>query len=270
MLKCNQFIYNGKGMTIHQSNQIKTNKPLPSRGIYLLPNLLTTAGLFAGFYSIVAAMKGMFDVAATAILVAMITDGLDGRVARLTNTQSEFGAEYDSLADMVAFGIAPALVVYSWALSHLGKIGWLAAFLYAAATALRLARFNTQVHETDGSYFQGLPSPTAAGVVASIVWLGSTYNFTESAVALPVAAMTIVVAGLMVSTISYNSFKHINLKGKVSFFTIVGIVLVLAAVAIAPPQVLFAIFTLYAISGPALCVIDWRKRRRTLKSLLKR
>jgi CDP-diacylglycerol--serine O-phosphatidyltransferase len=152
-------------MSVEQEQPEKT----PQRGIYLLPNLLTTAALFAGFYSIVAAMKGHFESAAIAIFVAMIADGLDGRVARLTHTQSEFGAEYDSLSDMAAFGIAPALVVYSWSLSSLGKLGWLAAFLYAAATALRLARFNTQV--SDKEYFQGLPSPSAAGAIASIIWL---------------------------------------------------------------------------------------------------
>src|SRR3990167_2785723 len=143
----------------------------PQRGIYLLPNLLTTAVLFAGFYSIVAAMKGHFDTAAIAIFVAMIADGLDGRVARLTNTQTPFGAQYDSLSDMVAFGLAPALVVFSWSLFHLGKLGWLIAFLYTAATALRLARFNTQLNDKDKRYFRGLPCPSAAGIVASIVWM---------------------------------------------------------------------------------------------------
>ncbi|TAK73804.1 MAG: CDP-diacylglycerol--serine O-phosphatidyltransferase, partial [Gammaproteobacteria bacterium] len=153
-----------------EQEQLELELTDKKRGIYLLPNLLTTAALFAGFYSIVAAMRGHFDTAAIAIFVAMIADGLDGRVARLTNTQTPFGAEYDSLSDMAAFGIAPALVIYSWSISYLGKLGWLAAFLYAAATALRLARFNTQV--SDKHYFQGLPSPAGAGILASIVWLG--------------------------------------------------------------------------------------------------
>src|SRR5580698_8220938 len=147
-----------------------------SRGIYLLPNLFTTAALFAGFYAVMAAMKGYFDSAAIAIFVAMILDSLDGRVARMTNTQTAFGAQYDSLSDMVAFGVAPALIVYSWSLFSLGKLGWLIAFLYTAGTALRLARFNTQSHDTDKRYFQGLPSPAAAGVIAGLVWLGNTYE----------------------------------------------------------------------------------------------
>src|SRR5579862_256231 len=178
------------------------------RGIYLLPNLLTTAALFAGFYAIVAAMKGNFETAAIAIFVAMIADGLDGRVARLTHTQTAFGAQYDSLSDMAAFGIAPSLVVFSWSLFSLGKLGWLAAFLYTAATALRLARFNTQV--IDKRYFQGLPSPSAAGIIASMVWMGSSYEVEGYAMAIPVAVLSIIVSGLMISTTRYYSFKNID------------------------------------------------------------
>src|SRR3990167_9105499 len=158
-----------------QQDQQDQMSGISQRGIYLLPNLFTTAALFAGFYAIVAAMKGFYETAAIAIFIGIIADGLDGRVARLTSTQTAFGAQYDSLSDMASFGIAPALVMYSWSLIYLGKLGWLAAFIYAASTALRLARFNTQVIE-DKRYFQGLPSPSAAGVLASLVWMGSTYE----------------------------------------------------------------------------------------------
>lgn len=232
------------------------------RGIYLLPNLLTTAALFAGFYSIVAAMKGHFETAAIAIFVAMVADGLDGRVARLTNTQSPFGAQYDSLSDMVAFGIAPALVLYSWSLASLGKLGWLAAFLYTAGTALRLARFNTQVG--DKPYFQGLPSPSAAGVTASAIWMGSSYGLEGGvfAVAAPIAIMTILVAILMVSTVRYTSFKSVDFKGKVSFITIVLAVFILVGIALEPPEILFGVFTLYILSGPIVTLWRLRKMRK--------
>lgn len=233
---------------------------ISQRGIYLLPNLLTTAALFAGFYAIVAAMKGHFEIAAIAIFVAMVADGLDGRVARLTNTQSSFGAQYDSLSDMAAFGIAPALVIYSWSLYHLGKMGWLAAFLYAAATALRLARFNAQV--ADKRYFQGLPCPSAAGLIASIVWMGSSYEIIGTTIAIPLAGLAIVVAGLMVSTIRYTSFKSIDFKGKVPFITVVVAVFVIAAIALEPPEMLFGLFFLYIISGPILTLWQLRKMRK--------
>ena len=237
-------------MTTEQ--EILENEPAktPQRGIYLLPNLLTTAALFAGFYAIVAAMKGLFDIAAIAIFVAMIADGLDGRVARLTNTQSPFGAQYDSLSDMAAFGIAPALVIYSWSLFSMGKLGWLAAFLYAAATALRLARFNIQVSSKD--YFQGLPCPSAAGIVASLVWMGSEYQIDRTSLAVPISILTVIIAALMVSTVRYYSFKTLEFKGRVPFFTVVIMVFVIAAIAIEPPEMLFMLFSLYVISGPLL------------------
>lgn len=241
------------------------NKPeqqiisIQSRGIYLLPNLLTTAALFAAFYSIVAAMKGFFDVASIAIFIAMIADGLDGRVARMTNTQTAFGAQYDSLSDMVAFGVAPSLVIYSWSLVHLGKLGWLVAFLYTAATALRLARFNTQASDQDKQYFQGLPSPAAAGVIAATVWLGSALELQGFLLAIPVAMLTVLMAALMVSTIRYHSFKKIDWKRRVSFFVIVLLVLLIAAVAIEPPPILFIIFVSFAFSGPIITL--WQKRK---------
>lgn len=234
-------------------------KGVHSRGIYLLPNILTTAGLFAGFYAIVAAMRGYFDTAAIAIFVAMLADGLDGRVARLTHTQTEFGAEYDSLADMAAFGIAPALVIYSWSLIKLGKLGWLAAFLYAAATALRLARFNTQAHHDGKLYFQGLPCTLAAGFIAGTVWVGSLYKIGSGSAALPAACLTVLVAGLMVSTIRYHSFKGVDFKGRMPFFTGVIVVVILAAIALDPPEVLFGMFLIYVISGPTMTL--WQLRR---------
>lgn len=233
------------------------NEKMPQRSIYLLPNLLTTAALFAGFYSVVAAMKGYFDTAAIAIFIAMIADGLDGRVARLTNTQSAFGAQYDSLSDMVAFGVAPALVIYSWSTVHLGKLGWLAAFIYTAATALRLARFNTQV--VDKNYFQGLPCPSAAGIIASLVWMGFTYDVGGKAIAIPIAILTILVASLMVSSIRYTSFKTIDFKGRVPFVTVVLAVFIIAGIALEPPEVLFTVFILYMISGPTMTL--WRLRK---------
>lgn len=231
------------------------------RGIYLLPNLLTTAGLFAGFYSIVSAMRGNFDTAAIAIFVAMIADGLDGRVARLTNTQTPFGAQYDSLSDMAAFGLAPALVVYSWSLFNLGKLGWLISFLYAAATALRLARFNTQLQNSDKNYFQGLSCTAAAGFIAGSVWTGASYYITGMLAAVPIAIITMIAAALMVSTIRYSSFKQVDFKGRVPFFTAVLAVFVIAAVALEPAEMLFAIFSLYAASGPVLTLWQVRKKR---------
>jgi CDP-diacylglycerol--serine O-phosphatidyltransferase len=256
------------GIDNEQDDHDGRTRPL-QKGIYLLPNLLTTAAFFSGFYSIVAAMKGFFDTAAIAIFISMIADGLDGRVARLTNTQSEFGAQYDSLSDLVAFGIAPALVIYSWSLFHLGKIGWLAAFLYAVATALRLARFNTQTSENK-LYFQGLPSTLAAGVIASIVWLGSIYEVDGFIISVPVAVLTVLVAGLMVSTLRYSSFKTIDFKGRVPFFTVVLMVFIITAVALEPAEMLFAIFFIYMISGPILTLWHLRKvRKQRSKSALR-
>jgi CDP-diacylglycerol--serine O-phosphatidyltransferase len=230
------------------------------RGIYLLPNLLTTAALFAGFYAIVAAMKGNFEIAAIAIFVAMVADSLDGRVARLMNTQTSFGAEYDSLSDMAAFGIAPSLVVYSWSLVQLGKIGWLIAFLYTATTALRLARFNTQV--TDKRYFQGLPSPAAAGILASLVWMGSSYDLDGLSLSILVGILTVLASVLMVSSMRYYSFKNIDFKGKVPFFTSVIIVLILVGIAMDPSEVLFGLFFIYVFSGPLFTLLQLRKVRR--------
>ncbi len=237
----------------------------PRRGIYLLPNLFTTAALFAGFFAIVSAIKGRYEIAASAIFVAMVLDGLDGRVARMTNTQTEFGAEYDSLADMVSFGVAPALVVYLWGLTTLGKLGWLAAFIYTAGAALRLARFNTQVSSADKRYFQGLPSPASAAVVSGLVWVAVDYGFSGDALPTELsslAALLTALAGLlMVSNVRYNSFKELNLKDRIPFVTVILIVAVIVLISIDPPQVLFGGFLIYALWGPISNLVALRRRR---------
>ncbi|MDN4503735.1 CDP-diacylglycerol--serine O-phosphatidyltransferase [Alteromonadaceae bacterium BrNp21-10] len=220
------------------------------KGIYLLPNLLTTAGLFSGFYAIVSSMNGQFEAAAVAIFIAMIFDGLDGRVARITNTQSEFGAEYDSMADMVSFGIAPAIVAYNWGLTDMGKLGWLASFVYVAGGALRLARFNTQLGVADNRFFQGLASPAAAALVAGLVWVGVDYDVDGKDYAVIVAFVTGIAGLLMVSNFKYNSFKEVNWHGKVPFVAILVVLLIFVVVATEPALVLFLVFTLYALAGP--------------------
>ncbi len=240
----------------------KINKK-PHRGIYLLPNLFTTAALFCGFYAIVSSINGHFETAAIAIFVAMVLDGVDGRVARLTNTESDFGAEYDSLADMVSFGLAPALIVYLWTLSNLGKMGWLVSFIYVACAALRLARFNTQASHSDKRYFQGLASPAAAAVVAGLIWNG---ELIKEYISLPtlqtIALITTLLAGLlMVSNVRYHSFKGVNWRSKVPFVTILMFVFVLVFVSAEPALVLFVIFLGYAISGPVLTMILLRRHR---------
>jgi CDP-diacylglycerol--serine O-phosphatidyltransferase len=231
------------------------------RGIYLLPNLFTTGCLFAGFYAIVAAMTDRFEAAAIAIFIAMIMDGLDGRVARLTNTQSAFGAEYDSLADMISFGLAPALVMFVWTLSDLGKLGWLAAFVYTAGTALRLARFNTQVGRADKRYFQGLASPAAAAVMAGLVWVGNDYSAEGRAVAIMALVVTVFLGLLMVSNVRYRSFKDMDLKGRVPFVAILVVVLIFVLIFSDPPRILLGIFAIYAISGPILTLVTLRRLR---------
>jgi CDP-diacylglycerol--serine O-phosphatidyltransferase len=233
----------------------------PRKGIYILPNLFTTAALFAGFYAIVQAMNGQFEYAPIAIFIAMIMDGLDGRVARWTHTESDFGAQYDSLSDMVSFGLAPSLVMYEWALSGLGKLGWLAAFLYAAAAALRLARFNVQTGG-DSRYFTGLPSPSAAALIAGLVWvLHATYGVPGKEVSYIALGVTVFAALAMVSNIRYNSFKHFNVKDRVSFVAVIAIVLIFVLISLDPPQVLFIIFLAYAVSGPLFASLRLYQRR---------
>jgi CDP-diacylglycerol--serine O-phosphatidyltransferase len=211
---------------------------------------LTTAGLFSGFFAVVSSMNGKFEAAAVAIFIAMIFDGLDGRVARITNTQSDFGAEYDSMADMVSFGVAPALVAYNWGLSEMGKFGWLAAFIYVAGAALRLARFNTQVGVADKRFFQGLASPAAAGVVAGLVWVGVEYRVNGHDYGVIAAIVTGLGGLLMVSNFKYNSFKEVNWHGKVPFVALLIIMLIFVVVATEPALVLFLVFSLYALAGP--------------------
>ncbi len=233
------------------------------KGIYLLPNLLTTGSLFAGFYAIVAAINGSYESAAISIFVAMVLDGMDGRIARMTNTQSDFGAEYDSLADMVSFGLAPALVAYEWILADLGKIGWLGAFVFTSTAALRLARFNTQASVTDKRYFQGLPSPAAAAVVAGIIWFVESYSLKSDLPATSVVfVVTIAMAFLMVSNIRYHSFKELDLRGKVPFVAVLAIVLGFVLISIDPAAVLALSFVGYAASGPLMTLLQIRQRRR--------
>ncbi len=237
------------------------------KGIYILPNLFTTASLFAGFYAIVQAMNGRFEHAPVAIFVAMIMDGLDGRVARWTHTESDFGAEYDSLSDMVSFGLAPALVMYEWALSGLGKLGWLAAFVYTAAAALRLARFNTQLGQTSSHHFQGLPSPSAAALVAGLVWMTHSYGVPGKEMSILALGFTVFAASAMVSNIRYFSLKHLDPKGRVSFVAILAVVLIFVLISLDPPQVLFIIFLFYSLSGPI--VAGYRLYRRLSRSELR-
>lgn len=219
------------------------------RGIYLLPNLFTTAALFAGFFAIVQAMNGKFQLAAIAIFVAMVLDGLDGRVARLTRTQSAFGAEYDSLSDMVSFGAAPALVVYEWALKDLGRWGWIAAFLYCACAALRLARFNTQLDVADKRYFTGLPSPAAAALLAGLIWIMVDYEIVGRRIDWLVWSVTVFAGLTMVSNVKFYSFKTINLRKSVPFWTMLLVVLFFVIITIDQPRVLFVLFVAYALSG---------------------
>ncbi len=234
-------------------------------GIYLLPNLLTTASLFAAFYSIVASLKTQYDIAAIAIFIGMIADGLDGRIARMTNTQSSFGAEYDSLSDMVTFGVAPALLLYSWSLQQLGKFGWLVAFIYTAAVALRLARFNTQLEIADKRYFQGLACPPAAAVVASFSWLCNQNQWEHVSISIFASIAAIAVAVLMVSNIRYYSFKELDFKGKVPFLHVLLIVIFFVAVASNPSVILFFGSLLYAFSGPFQTLLALQRVRKLRK-----
>ncbi len=246
-----------------------------NRHIYLLPNLLTTCNMFAGFYAILAAASGQFEHACMAVFVAGLFDGVDGRVARLTGTSSEFGVQYDSLADLVSFGMAPALVMYHWALVEMrldgvlaGKIGWAAAFLYAACGALRLARFNTQVGVVDKRWFIGLNSPSSAGVMMSFVWTMNNLNFSGDELRYFAVALTVLCALLMVSRVRYSSFKggaksdaNSGLKSeRVPFWVLLLIVLVLAALLVNPPIVLLALTSSYALSGPGMWA--WHRIRR--------
>ena len=228
------------------------------RGVYLLPNLFTTGALFSGFYAIIVSMSGNFEAAAIAIFVSQILDGLDGRVARMTNTSSEFGVQYDSLADMVSFGVAPAIVVLNWGLEPLGKFAWAAVFAYTACAALRLARFNTQTGFTDNRFFIGLASPAAAGVVASVVWVFHDQQI-PNYFAVIVAVAMVFLAILMVSNFKYSSFKGVDLKGRVPFVKMLLVISLFVVIAINPPVMLLTLTLIYAISGPLLWL--WRIAR---------
>jgi len=246
-----------------ETSQKKRN---PRRGIYLLPNLLTTGALFTGFYSIVAAIDGNFLAAAWAIYVAMFLDGLDGRVARMTSTESDFGKEFDSLADMVSFGLAPAIVTYQWGIARFpeyaevwGRVGWLAAFLFTVAAAFRLARFNTSPAVDDKHYFQGLPSPPAASGLAAMVWISIVYEI-EGLPALVAGLVITSLTGLaMMSNLRYPSFKDFNLSSRVRFGNLLFIPLVLIVVSLNPPLVLFGMFFVYTTSAPSIWL--WQRVR---------
>ena len=237
------------------------------RGVYLLPNLFTTAALFAGFYAITAAINQHYELAAESIFVAMILDGMDGRVARLTNTKSAFGAEYDSLSDMISFGAAPALVVYVWSLAGYGKLGWMAAFVHCAGAALRLARFNTQIGTADKRYFQGLPSPSAAAILAGFIWVCVEYCFAgnSNAIVYASAGLSVVTGLLMVSNFRFYSFKDLDLKGRVPFLWAILVMLAFAVLFTNTPIFLFSLFSVYAASGPVLTFVMLRKRRNERK-----
>jgi CDP-diacylglycerol---serine O-phosphatidyltransferase len=246
---------------LHHEKKGVLRVALRRRGIYLLPNSFTTGVLFCGFYAIVQAMNDRWEQAAVAVFVAMVLDGLDGRVARMTRTQSEFGAQYDSLADMVAFGAAPALIAYEWALRPLGRLGWIVAFIYCAGAALRLARFNTNIDVVDKRYFQGLPSPAAAALVAGLVWVAQDYGFDTEGPLRWVAALTAFFAGVtMVTNVPFYSGKDINFRRSVPFWAILVLVLGLIVISVDPALVLFGAFVAYALSGYVLWVSRFKSR----------
>ena len=236
------------------------------RGIYLLPNLFTTGAMFAGFYAITSAINGRFETAAIAIFIAMVLDGLDGRVARLTNTQSEFGVQYDSLSDMVSFGAAPAIVMYLWILSSLGQVGLFAAFVHMAGGALRLARFNTQVEVADKRYFQGLPSPAAAAILAGGLWFCVENDYDVENFKYLVLITTITTGLLMVSNFRYSSFKEIDFKNRVPFIVTILAMLVVGFVMAQPQRMLFLLAVGYAASGPIVTLVMRKKRLQSRKS----
>ena len=235
---------------------------LRGRGIYLLPNLFTTAALFAGFYAICAAVSGKYAAAAIAVLVAIVLDGMDGRIARMTNTQSDFGAEYDSLADMVSFGVAPAMIAYLCILHDVGKFGFLVAFIYVSGAALRLARFNVQKTVQDKRFFKGLPSPSAAALVATTIWCGEAAGLHgHGGVVLLTILVTVAAALLMVSNVRYYSFKDLDLRGRIPFVVLPGMVLVFGLISIDPPLIMMLGFVGYAVSGVLFTLMQMRRSR---------
>ncbi len=246
----------------HEEEVSEGGRKVRRKGIFLLPNLLTTGALFAGFFAVISGMNNEFQNACIAILAAMFLDGLDGRLARLTNTQSAFGAEYDSLSDMLAFGVAPALICFSWALSDLGTLGWTAAFFYVACAALRLARFNVQLGTVSKRFFVGLSSPAAGGLVVFMVWVCVRYDVEVTTPISVLTAIVTMIAGLlMVLNVHYFSFKDMDFKNRVPFFVILMVILLFVIVSWDPPVVLFVIAILYALSGPALTFYQYRKKK---------
>jgi CDP-diacylglycerol--serine O-phosphatidyltransferase len=244
-----------------------TNGRPRSRAIYLLPNLFTTGCLFSGFYAIVAAIDGNYERAGFAVFAAMLFDTMDGRVARMTRTESAFGKEYDSLADMVSFGLAPAIVAYQWGVARLfeygqvwGRVGWLAAFVYAVCAALRLARFNMRHATADKRFFEGLPSPSAAAVVSAFIWASSEWREPGLPGLILAALVTTSAGALMVSKFGYNSFKNLNAEGPVRFATFLLVPLGFILIAIKPPIALLAIFGSYALSGPLFWLLRLRRK----------
>ncbi len=240
-------------------------KSMRAKGIFLLPNLVTIGSMFAGFYAIIAGLQGQFEHAVIAIFVALIMDGLDGRIARWTHSVSDLGAQLDSLADMISFGVAPAMVMYSWSVSVLGKPGWMVAFLYMVCTGLRLARFNSQSQGEDKRYFIGLNTPSAAALVASTIWTFTVNHVDGHTVAIPMAVLLFVLGLLKVSTIRYRSFKDINLRRlRVSFVVILVSMLAFMLISLDPPEMLLAIMSVYALSGPVQWLWErwrtWRQR----------
>jgi len=248
-------------------NKFKSRHDGMKKGIYILPNLFTTASLFCGFYSIIAAMNGDYLRAAVSILAACVLDGLDGRIARFTNTTSKFGSEYDSLSDLVAFGVAPASLAYAWALSHFGRYGWLAAFLFVACGALRLARFNIQIGILESKVFNGLPIPAAAVVVAGMVsfyyYLGGNGQFNNVSILLSVVALSL----LMVSNVKYYSFKDMNYFARKPFMTLVLIIFILVVIVLEPQLMIFTFAVGYSLSGPVWALIKIIKKRNQEKKL---
>jgi len=247
----------------HEEVVSEGGKKIRRRGIYLLPNLLTLGALFAGFYAIIAGMNGDFNKAGWAILIAAVMDGLDGRVARMTNTQSAFGAQFDSLSDMVSFGVAPALIMFSWALSSLGEAGWAASFIYMSCAALRLARFNVQLGTVDKRFFVGLQSPVAAGLVTFVAWVGFKYQIEITPfIAVCAAILTAFTGILMISNYRYYSFKEIHFRGTVPYVVFLMAVVLLVVIAQNPHEVLLGMCLIYALTGPFI----WVYRRVKSKS----
>jgi CDP-diacylglycerol--serine O-phosphatidyltransferase len=238
----------------------------PRKGIYVLPNLFTLAALFGGFYAIVMAMNGQFELAAIGVFCAMVLDSLDGRVARMTNTQSAFGEQMDSLADMVSFGAAPALIAYEWSLKGIGRWGWMAAFVYCACAALRLARFNVNTSVVDKRYFQGLPSPAAAALVMGYIWLMNELGYQGAEVMWPSFVICMYAGLTMVTNVPFYSFKDVQMRRSVPFAVIVLLALVIAIINIHPPTVLFSLFVVYGLSGYGLYL--WRRAKGVRTSVI--